>query len=395
MAKYILQLQHEPIRVGVFYLTIKVHKSPPTARPIVNTRHTPTYYASKYLHKILTPIMQRCPSYLKNSQDLIVQLENLYINTPVILVSADVKELYPSIPIRDGLRALYFTLTKLVNWDIKQVAFVCELAEFILINNIFTFNGMKYKQIFGTAMGTCFAVVYANIYLNVIEYEIWLQFKSFGYTLPILFKRYIDDIFAIFPIINNASAEPSHTLFLSLYNSLRTSIKLTWTTGDSVNFLDLTLSLGKRFNSSKQIDISLYQKEMNNYLYIPPTSFHTQESIKSFIVSEIRRYCLNCSDPEEFTNRKSLFLQRLLTRGYSKRFLKPLFNTQFIRSTLLSRIYTSSPTVFKRQNYHHQLSSKYKTLLALHISNYATLSQSLTNCWSIHIFIVSLMAANL
>ena len=196
-----------------------------------------------------------------------------------------------------------------------------------------------------------------NIYLNVIEYEIWLQFKSFGYTLPILFKRYIDDIFAIFPIINNASAEPSHTLFLSLYNSLRTSIKLTWTTGDSVNFLDLTLSLGKRFNSSKQIDISLYQKEMNNYLYIPPTSFHTQESIKSFIVSEIRRYCLNCSDPEEFTNRKSLFLQRLLTRGYSKRFLKPLINTQFIRSTLLSRIYTSSaktklssPTVFKRQN---------------------------------------------
>ena len=100
------------------------------------------------------------------------------------------------------------------------------------------------------------------------------------------------------------------------------------------------------------------QEIVYNYLYIPPTSFHTQASIKSFIVSEIRRYCLNCSDPEEFANRKSLFLQRLLTRGYSKRFLKPLFNTHFVRSTLIRRInissvktnLSSSPTVFKIQN---------------------------------------------
>jgi hypothetical protein len=276
-------------------------------------------------------------------------LDDLIIpQSSITLVTADVKDMYPSIPIQDGLNALYLTLVR-AKWDKPKILFIIALAEAVLRNNIFEFNGRYFVQIHGTAMGTSFAVAYANIYLHVLELEVMQQFKSVLplCELPLINKRYIDDIFALFP--SNQSAET----YFSLFNSARESIKLLPSYGESVDVLDLTIYKGARFSQSSKLDVKLYQKEINKYIYIPPDSFHRVSSIRGFISSELKRYRLCCTDDINFTIAKDNFYSRLQARGYSRRFLKPLFNHRYERSVLLSDINELShststiPTVFK------------------------------------------------
>ncbi|CAH3168880.1 unnamed protein product [Porites lobata] len=59
--------------------------------------------------------------------------------------------------------------------------------------NSFQFNGKNYLQTHGTAMGTKMAVAFSNIFMNRVETEILSQSLS----KPLVWKRYIDDIFSL------------------------------------------------------------------------------------------------------------------------------------------------------------------------------------------------------
>jgi len=68
-----------------------------------------------------------------------------------------------------------------------------EIAELIMKNNYFTYNGYKYQQLFGIAMGTNCAVALANIYMGeLIDRHIANHPQVYHYG------RYIDDIIFIF-----------------------------------------------------------------------------------------------------------------------------------------------------------------------------------------------------
>ena len=66
-----------------------------------------------------------------------------------------------------------------------------ELASIVLENNYFEFNDEVFRQRLGTAIGTKFAPVYANPFLNRLEerpYEYWDR-------KHLVWMRYIDEIF--------------------------------------------------------------------------------------------------------------------------------------------------------------------------------------------------------
>ena len=72
---------------------------------------------------------------------------------------------------------------------------IIELLELVLTNNHFEFNGIYYQQMSGTAMGTKLAPSYANLFMTKSE-------EKYVYTYPQqpkLWKRFIDDIFMIWP----------------------------------------------------------------------------------------------------------------------------------------------------------------------------------------------------
>jgi hypothetical protein len=265
-------------------------------------------------------------------------------------VTADVRELYPSIPIDEGISALRSVLQHRMHYDDDTINFICDLAAFVLRNNIFKYEDQLYIQIFGTAMGTCFAPAYATIYLHVIETEIWHSFINniIPQEYPILIKRYIDDLFGIF------KTETSLQTYINLYNEARPSIKLEITGhGDDVNILDLNIFKGHRFHSSGLLDIKLFQKDMNRYLYIPPDSFHTQSTIKGFILSEIRRARICCTNDADYITAKENLYRRLLNRGYDPSFLHPLFHTEVERRALLAPLnfrQQETPIVFIIEN---------------------------------------------
>ena len=66
-----------------------------------------------------------------------------------------------------------------------------ELILLVLTNNFFVFNNRYFRQIKGVAMGTIVGPSIANLYIYTLEKK-WLTIQN-----PLLFSRYIDDLFII------------------------------------------------------------------------------------------------------------------------------------------------------------------------------------------------------
>ena len=109
-----------------------------------------------------------------------------------ILVAADVACLYPSIPYKNGLQTLRRRLNERETSEIAT-EYILHIAEFVLKNNFFEFNGEVKRQKSGTAIGTKFSPPYACIFMDEVETE----FLKSQVSQPFLWLRYIDEIFFI------------------------------------------------------------------------------------------------------------------------------------------------------------------------------------------------------
>ena len=335
--------------IGRFYLTIKIHKTPLTGRPIVATVDSFTYYISKFLDSILQRVLKTLPSYLRNTNDLILFLESQSQrpNLPngYVLYTADIKDMYPSININDGLIQLKEAILEFNAKQNEQNKIECELiidlAEFVLKNNYFIFGSNTYwLQMSGTAMGTPLAVTFACIYINQLEQLTIKRLKDNGILfneICLYYRRYIDDIFAIF------TSEEAASQFLATFNQMRPGrIELITThIGKSVTFMDLDIIISSATN---KIYTRIYQKPKNAYLYLPPSSFHQKHIFTNTITAELRRYKLKCFLNEDYCNIKNEFYNRLLTRGYGKDYLDPIFLKEELvkRSTLINNLMLNS-----------------------------------------------------
>ena len=104
--------------------------------------------------------MQKGWLYIIDSSDFIKRARNLgSIDDNAILVTTDVVGLYPSIPHEAGLKALREILDKGQQYTIPTSELI-RMADFVLKNNCFEFNGQIKQQISGTAIGTKFGPPY-------------------------------------------------------------------------------------------------------------------------------------------------------------------------------------------------------------------------------------------
>ena len=76
--------------------------------------------------------------------------------------------LYPSIPHKAGLKALREVLDKTEQHTIPTSEML-RMADFVLQNNCFEFNGQIKQQISDTAMGAKFAPRYACLFRDKIK----------------------------------------------------------------------------------------------------------------------------------------------------------------------------------------------------------------------------------
>lgn len=105
-------------------------------------------------------------------------------------------------------------------------------------------------------MGAAFSPTVANIYMSIL-------LKNFLHTTnpkPLLLKRYIDDIFLIWPPENQ-----DFTTFVQFLNSYHPNIKFTATSSStSINFLDLTMYKGQLLTINDLLDIKTFQKKTSS-----------------------------------------------------------------------------------------------------------------------------------
>ena len=117
-----------------------------------------------------------------------------------------------------------------------------------------------YEQIQGTAMGTKMAPSYANLFMDRLERAFLAQEP----IQPLVWKRYIDDILCIW--VGTRSKLES---FLDTLNKAHKTLKFTWSISDErVEFLDLNLFKGGRFNTTNHLDMSTHFKK-KKHLPIP------------------------------------------------------------------------------------------------------------------------------
>ena len=105
----------------------------------------------------------------------------------------DVTALYPSIDLERGLNSLtWFLKTFCVEFQPAVTELIMVLARFVLTHCYIScpeVSANPFLQLIGTAMGTSFAVVYANIHLIFVETNIIYSFNACFR----LYSRFIDD----------------------------------------------------------------------------------------------------------------------------------------------------------------------------------------------------------
>ena len=212
-------------------------------------------------------------------------------------------------------------------YPIEAVKYAMRL---VMENNVFEFGTQHYIQLLGTAMGTSAAVMWATLYFGY--HEAHLLLPTYSQQL-FYYRRFIDDIFAIWLIEDGTS-------WTDFKHDINDFGVLTWETEEpstSVNFLDMTLTIVE-----DRIEFRTYQKDMNLYLYLPPTSAHPGGCIKGTIYGLIGRYFAQNTHRKDYLKFVGLLYSRLLNRGWEQSYIKPLILEAC--STIESRDWNPTPT---------------------------------------------------
>jgi hypothetical protein len=322
----------EFIRLCRFYLTLKVHKNPKGYREICASPSWITAILALIIHLLLLPILQKVPSYVRHSNDVIIDITEHQYPNQCVFIQADVESMYPSIKIKDGLRALNDILTK-IQYNQRKMQLIMKGTEWVLRNNYMTFNQQTYLQMDGTAMGSSLSVTYACLYMAYKEQLAIDRFMHGGYQPILMYYRMVDDIAAIITDKIWALA-----LMQSLIENVDEGIKFEYQINDdSMIFMDLEIYKCNEFTKTKKLSTRLYQKPMNKYLFLPYQSHHPIPVFKSWIICYLKRIRILCSEDAIYEYNKNNFKERLLRRGYPRKFLDKIFKIEYNRTQLIQQ----------------------------------------------------------
>nr|CAI5820872.1 unnamed protein product [Callosobruchus analis] len=280
----------------------KLHKNGIPLRPIVSTIQSPFNKLSKYLKDILNNIINKNPSYIKDSWHFKEKIKNINIPNNYKIISLDVVSLYTNIPID---LALHIIETK---WnDIEQYTNIPlnefkKAVEITLNSTYFIFQDKFYKQIYGCAMGSSLSSCIAQLVLEDLENQI---IPNLDCQLPFFFRYVADCLTAIPNDKDNYILEQFH----SYHPKLNFTIEIE--KYNKINFLDLTIH-----HNNNKMYTAWYTKHTWSGRYLNYYSQHPIAQKKS-IVTGLADRAINLSDQqyrEAAIKKQKIFLNRAVTR---------------------------------------------------------------------------------
>ena len=272
-------------------------------RPICSSVNHQTVNISKFVDEHIKTYIPNTKSHIRDTQDFINKITQLgHIPEGAILATLDVTSLYTNMPNHEGLLAV----AEHMRQDPTKGPignYILDLLKLVLHNMYFEFNNEFFLQIGGTAMGAALAPNYANLFMD--------RFKTkalSNYPLqPLIWKRFIDDIFLIW-----THGEDSLKEFVNYLNNLHSTIKFTAETStESINFLDTIVKL----DNQRNLITTLYNKPTDTHLFLHHSSAHPESVTQKGPYGQylrIRRICtLDC----DFKTSADKLTQYYVNRG--------------------------------------------------------------------------------
>jgi len=246
---------------------IKIHKENEPVRLVVNNVQAPSYKITKYLNKRLNNLINLPNTYtVKNSYEIVQELNNIQVNKHNRMITLDIKDLYVNLPVKNILQVHKFWLNKHYNNNTitEQTLY---LLKVILKQNYIQYNNQFFQPEKAIAMGSPISSTIAEIYLQFLEEKYkkqWLENKGIIYC-----KRYIDDILIIF--YQNKTDEKT---ILNHMNNIdkHLEFKLSEEENNTINYLDLSIH-----RNTNSIDLGIYRKPTRTDVTIQFSSNHPLE----------------------------------------------------------------------------------------------------------------------
>ena len=183
------------------------------------------------------------------------------------MASLDVESLFTNIPLEETINiscdSFFGSEAKINNFSRNDFE---KLLRMVLQNNFFNFDEKIYKQTDGVAMGSPLGTTLANAFLCFHE-QIWLNDCPEDFK-PVYYRRYVDDIFALFRSPDHLTSSPDQ--FTSYLNLKHKNIKFIYEkeSNNSLPFLDILIS-----RSENGFKTSVYHKPTFSGVYSNFNSF--------------------------------------------------------------------------------------------------------------------------
>ena len=217
-------LENGDQKLPKFYHLLKTHKIPPQTenptqwieeqgypiRGIISGRGG-LYQGSGFVDHFLQPGMKKLPTFLQDTKDTLKTIEevNEKIDRKEIsldgvgLATLDVEKMYTNMTENLGSGSCKTFL----EWRQRQGGLddevlvtggsILNALDLCIKNNYFEFDGKVYKQVGGVGTGVKLAPAYACLGLGKFE-DLAFNSNQDAVDLILLWKRYIDDVFALF-----------------------------------------------------------------------------------------------------------------------------------------------------------------------------------------------------
>ena len=305
--------------VPTLYGLPKIHKENNPLRPILSSTGSYQHECAAWLSEILSPLREHHTA-VKDTFDFLDKIKDINIRDKT-MSSLDVKSLFTNIPVNFTinliLEAIFVNdVKKFYGLNKQQLK---KLLKWTCSGTVFQFNEELFEQTDGVAMGSPIAPLMADICMN------WLVEKCTSFkSKPVVFLRYVDDIFCIFD--NKNTLNHFYNDINAVHPNLKFSVELEQ--NKQLAFLDVLLT---RHNN--EIETAVYRKKTNTGLYMKWSSLCPIKYKRNLINCLLERSYRICSSylimHREFQNITNMMLNNEYPISFIQNQIRQFLNKKF------------------------------------------------------------------
>ena len=264
------------------YLQIKLN-TPIEGRPIISGPAYHTSGISKILHFIMQPVLEKIKHVLKDTFDFVERFDRK-MDDETLIITWDIKSLYPNIRHDLFYEAISYWVDRYAG-EIPLLQrfskdFILDALWIILKFNYAYYDKDFYHQIKGTATGTTFAVVGANLVVAYKEVQLFV-------LLPELFPRdfvewFISNYFRFLDdICHKWLKRFDLDVFATALNGMDVDLQFIMDMiRDETHYLDVNM-----YKEKGVLYFDIYYKPTNAFGYLRYSSSHPKHTINNIALS--------------------------------------------------------------------------------------------------------------